>query len=99
MLLDSKLIIIYGVCFIRELYILFWSMCVLCLLLCIHHYRNLEVLKQKQAELELLEVKLTQKSVDVAQERENNMAERQCVSVITPRQLMIVVTNVTWCII
>lgn len=41
------------------------------------------MLKQKQVELELLEVKLAQKSVAVAQERENNMAERQCVSVIT----------------
>ena len=39
------------------------------------------MLKQKQVELELLEVKLAQKSVAVAQERENNMAERQCVSV------------------
>jgi len=39
------------------------------------------VLKQKQVELELMEVKLAQKSVAVAQERENNMAERQCVSV------------------
>ena len=48
-------------------------MCVLCLLLCIHHYRNL--IRQKQVELELLEVKLAQKSVAVAQERENNMAE------------------------
>jgi len=38
------------------------------------------VLKQKQVELELMEVKLAQKSVAVAQERENNMAERQCVS-------------------
>ena len=36
-----------------------------------------KVLKQKQVELELLEVKLAQKSVAVAQERENNMAERQ----------------------
>ena len=33
-----------------------------------------KVLKQKQVELELLEVKLAQKSVAVAQERENNMA-------------------------
>ena len=41
-----------------------------------------KVLKQKQVELELLEVKLAQKSVAVAQERENNMAERQCVSII-----------------
>ena len=40
-----------------------------------------KVLKQKQVELELLEVKLAQKSVAVAQERENNMAERQCVSI------------------
>ena len=50
-----------------------------------HHYRNL--IKQKQVELELLEVKLAQKSVAVAQERENNMAERQCVSLTTPCQL------------
>ena len=42
------------------------------------HYRNL---KTKEVELELLEVKLAQKSIAVAQERENNMAERQCVSV------------------
>ena len=42
-----------------------------------------KVLKQKQVELELLEVKLAQKSVAVAQERENNMAERQCVSVMS----------------
>ena len=41
-----------------------------------------KVLKQKQVELELLEAKLAQKSVAVAQERENNMAERQCVSFI-----------------
>ena len=41
-----------------------------------------KVLKQKQVELELLEVKLAQKSAAVAQERENNMAERQCVSII-----------------
>ena len=34
-----------------------------------------KLLKQKQVELELLEVKLAQKSVAVAQERENNMAE------------------------
>ena len=40
-----------------------------------------KVLKQKQVELELLEVKLAQKSVAVAQERENNVAERQCVSI------------------
>ena len=40
-----------------------------------------KVLQQKQVELELLEVKLAQKSVAVAQERENNMAERQCVSI------------------
>ena len=40
-----------------------------------------KVLKQKQVELELLEVKLAQKSIAVAQERENNMAERQCVSI------------------
>ena len=32
-----------------------------------------KVLKQKQVELELLEVKLAQKSVAVAQERENNV--------------------------
>ena len=43
----------------------------------IHH--NLKVLKQKQVELELLEVKLAQKSIAVVQERENNMAEQQCV--------------------
>ena len=46
-------------------------------------YRNLRVLKQIQVELELLEVKLAQKSVAVAQERENNMPERQCVSITT----------------
>lgn len=40
------------------------------------------MLKQKQVELELMEVKLAQKSVAVAQERENNMAERQCVSAL-----------------
>ena len=45
-----------------------------------------KVLKQKQVELELLEVKLTQKSVTVAQERENNIAEQLCVSVSTPCQ-------------
>ena len=50
-------------------------------------------------ELELLEVKLAQKSVAVAQERENNMAERQCVSVTTPCQLLVIVTNVSCCII
>ena len=44
-------------------------------------------------ELELLEVKLAQKSVAVAQERENNMTERQCVSVTIACQLLIVVTN------
>ena len=50
----------------------------------LYYYTSLQefekVLKQKQVELELLEVKLAQKSVAVAQERENNMAERQCVS-------------------
>ena len=40
-----------------------------------------KVLKQKQVELELLDMKLAQKSVAVAQERKNNMAERQCVSI------------------
>ena len=55
------------------------------------------MLKQKQVELELLEVKLAQKSVTVAQERENNMAERQCVSVTTACQLLIVATNVGKC--
>ena len=39
------------------------------------------MLKQKYVELELLEVKLVQKSVAVAQENENNMAEQQCVSI------------------
>ena len=39
------------------------------------------MLIQKQVKLELLEVKLAQKGVAVAQERENNMAEQQCVSV------------------
>ena len=48
-------------------------MYVLCLLLYMCHHRDL--IKQKQVELELLEVKLRQKSVAVAQERENNMAE------------------------
>ena len=72
---------------------------------CVHYwivmYASLQefekVLKQKQVELELLEVKLAQKSVAVAQERENNMAERQCVSVTTPCQLLIVATNVGNC--
>ena len=70
--------------------------------LCVHYwivvYVSLQefekVLKQKQVELELLEVKLAQKSVAVAQERENNMAERQCVSVTTACQLLIIATNV-----
>ena len=39
------------------------------------------MLKQKQVELELLEVKLVQKNVTVAQENENNMAEQECVSI------------------
>ena len=68
-------------------------------LLCASLQKFEKVLKQKQMELELLEVKLAQKSVAVAQERENNMAERQCVSVTTACQLMIVVTNVSCCII
>ena len=53
-------------------------MYVLCLCIII---TGIWVLKQKQVELELLEVKLAQKSVAVVQERENNMAERQCVSI------------------
>ena len=72
---------------------------------CVHYwivmYASLQeiekVLKQKQVELELLEVKLAQKSVAVAQERENNMAERQCVSVTIACQLLIVATNVGKC--
>ena len=47
------------------------------------------MLKQKQVELELMEVKLAQKSVAVAQERENNMAERQCVSTTCPSKVRI----------
>ena len=54
----------------------------MCVLLYVSSLQEFEkVLKQKQVELELLEVKLAQKSVAVAQERENNMAERQCVSI------------------
>ena len=57
---------------------------------CVHYwivvYVSLQkfekVLKQKQVELEL-----AQKSVAVAQERENNITERQCVSVTTACQL------------
>ena len=89
----TRLSIFVGVCSIRELYD-FPVQCVCYWIVLIVMYASLKVLKQKQVELELLEVKLAQKSVAVAQERENNMAERQCVSVTTPRQ-MIVVTNVT----
>ena len=59
---------------------------VVCVLLdCAYCYVSIitGMLKQKQVELELLEVKLAQKSVAMAQEKENNMAERQCVSVTT----------------
>ena len=88
-----------GVCSIRELYD-FPVQCVcvigLCLLLCASLQEFGKVLKQKQVELELLEVKLAQKSVAVAQERENNMAERQCVSITTACQLLIIVTNVPY---
>ena len=69
-------------------------MCALLIVMCASLQEFEKVLKQKQVELELLEVKLAQKSVAVAQERENNMAERQCVSFTTPCQLLVVATNV-----
>ena len=68
--------------------------CTYCIVMYVSLQEFEKVLKQKQVELELLEVKLAQKSVAVAQERENNMAERQCVSVTIACQLLIIVTNV-----
>ena len=62
---------------------------------CVHYW--IVMCASLQVELELLEVKLAQKSVAVAQERENNMAERQCVSVTIACQLLIVATNVGNC--
>ena len=80
-------------CSVRELYD--FPSCVCYRIVLIVTYASLQefekVLKQKQVELELLEVKLAQKSVAVAQERENNMAERQCVSVTTTYELCIII--------
>ena len=68
-----------AVCFIRELYH-FTGQCVYSY--CYVYTSSLQEFEnKKQVELELLEVKLAQKSIAVAQERENNMAERQCVSI------------------
>ena len=77
---------------IRELYDLPSCVCYRIVLITYASLQEFEkVLKQKQMELELLEVNLAQKSVAVAQERENNMAERQCVSVTTTYELCIII--------